>query len=358
MPSQDEIETQLKLLRTHRRTLAYGLEQLARFGPSFVPPYVRSDIDDARAELVQIKQTLRAWGQLVDDEPNDDGRAGGAAGAQAFPAGGLSPELGQAVLRALETQRQNSGDGKLYQALQGLNYSAQKSAFVLSVKARTVAAYLIDGQRNHGQRWLLNLLLKRYEHALQAISIDMRRLGRGKSIADLCQEIGRKAGVAASTPEQLAPVLCRWWETQHTFLIFHSVDLLGEAGLREILEHFWRPIVTHAGDPQHHNAVNKLLLFLVDNQGVAAKWNLPLAQNPANAGGPERLPTIARFSEDELDRWMMASLLDLPDDFSERTDVQTILANTDDGIPESVLEEICVICDYDWNEGASRWLKH
>ncbi|MFN8501208.1 hypothetical protein [Kouleothrix sp.] len=372
MPSQEEITTQLELLRTNRRTLAYGLEQLGRFGPSYTPPNVRADIDDARAAIGRIKQTLRGWQVAVDDLPDDAPAASAASAAPAVPdlaqqlaALGIAPGAGinpndlQTLARALQAQSQASGDGNLYRALLNLDYRSQTGTFAQSVAPRSLAAYLIDGPRLFGQRWLLNRLLKRYERSIQPISIDLRRLGRGKSVADLCQEIGRKAGVAASTPEQIATVLCKWWETQHTILIFHSIDLVGEAALNAILSGFWAPIVAIARQSPCCAGSNKLLLFLVDNQGSSAGWNVPIAQGPADdPARPVRLPTIARFSSADLADWIEASLIDLPDDFSTRTDPETILAHSDDGIPESVLEEICVVCDYDWNEGASRWLKH
>lgn len=372
-PIQEDINTQLEALALGRKKLAIFLGQLQFIGTLKADASLFFNIEEARGEIKRAKQTLRSWQVVVDDDPNDADQpalpAAGAVSATALAqqlaalgggAGlGINPNDMQTLVRALQEKGQAAGDSSLYRALLNLDYRAQTGSFAQSVAARSIAAYLIDGQRQYGQRWLLNRLLKRYERSIQPISIDLRRLGRGKSVADLCQEIARKAGVAASTPEQLATVLCKWWETQHTILIFHSIDLVGEAYLNEILASFWAPIVASARTAACFGGTYKLLLFLIDNQGLAGGWNVPFGQSPADdPARPVRLPPIARFSDADLTSWIEASLIDLPDEFTARTDAQMILANTGDGIPENVLEEICVVCDYDWNEGASRWLKH
>jgi NB-ARC domain len=70
---QESINTQLALLRTHRRTLAHLLEQAAQFGGEvFAPPQTANGIVAARAEIRRIKAALRAGGVSVEDEPNDE----------------------------------------------------------------------------------------------------------------------------------------------------------------------------------------------------------------------------------------------------------------------------------------------
>lgn len=352
--SEDDQKNFSERLREQRRLLSVNLINLMRVGYASSGPLLLQ-IEDIRADIAYLKQTLRDWNVQVDDHPDDERSALPTAPMPGMPGNSADMQL----LLAIEAQRQASGDGKLYGALSKLNYTLQRWRFKSTVNKQNVAAILIDGQDKYGQQWLLNLFLKEYESSINVTSIDLRRLGLGKSIADLCQEIGRKAEVAASTPEQLAPVLCRWWETQHTILIFHSVERAGEQYLRELLTNFWAPIAAHACAPGRHTGKHKLLLFLVDKKGVTSRWNLPSAQSPADAAALlRRLPPITRFSADDLNSWIGTSILELPDDFSDLADVSTILENTDDGVPESVLEEICALCDYSWNEGASRWLKH
>lgn len=71
MPSKEDIEQYQQRLYSHRRTLAYLLNQKAQLGGGFTPPGVMSGIDDARAHIQHIKETLRAWGVPVEDHPDD-----------------------------------------------------------------------------------------------------------------------------------------------------------------------------------------------------------------------------------------------------------------------------------------------
>src|SRR5437868_374269 len=72
MPSQEEIDHQLRLLATYRKTLAILLEQLARHTAAHVPPAVEHGIREARESIRQAKYNLRDWGVAVADQPNDE----------------------------------------------------------------------------------------------------------------------------------------------------------------------------------------------------------------------------------------------------------------------------------------------
>jgi hypothetical protein len=72
MPTQEDIEQQETLLRTHRKTLGMYLVQLAKLGGLNARPEVLHGIDEAREGIRQCKKTLRDWGVTVNDEPNDE----------------------------------------------------------------------------------------------------------------------------------------------------------------------------------------------------------------------------------------------------------------------------------------------
>jgi hypothetical protein len=72
MPSQEDIDQQLELLATHRRTLAQYLKQQALLSEPFAPPAIGHGIEDARQHIRHIKRTLRAWGVQVEDLPYDE----------------------------------------------------------------------------------------------------------------------------------------------------------------------------------------------------------------------------------------------------------------------------------------------
>jgi len=66
-----QIQEQMKLLETHRRTLGYLLQQRAKFTHAYVPPHVTAGIQEARNEIYRIKETIREWKVNVEDEPSD-----------------------------------------------------------------------------------------------------------------------------------------------------------------------------------------------------------------------------------------------------------------------------------------------
>lgn len=72
MPSDDEVNDQLQLLQSHRKTLAHYLNQHALLGAAFVPPAVTHGIGEARANIRRIKSLLHGWGVTCEDAPDDE----------------------------------------------------------------------------------------------------------------------------------------------------------------------------------------------------------------------------------------------------------------------------------------------
>jgi ABC-type branched-subunit amino acid transport system substrate-binding protein len=71
MPSQDDIEQKNELLATHRRTLAILLCQRAKQSAGHVTAEVENGITEARRGIEICKQSLRDWGQEVEDYRDD-----------------------------------------------------------------------------------------------------------------------------------------------------------------------------------------------------------------------------------------------------------------------------------------------
>src|SRR5215212_8976031 len=69
---QEEFTQLLKLLDTHRRTLAHYLNQEAALGAAYAPPALANGIYEAREQIKQLKQTLREQGLPVEDRPGDE----------------------------------------------------------------------------------------------------------------------------------------------------------------------------------------------------------------------------------------------------------------------------------------------
>jgi hypothetical protein len=71
MPTQEDIQDQLELLATHRRTLRVYLRQQANLGASYAPPGIVSGIEETRRAIAKVKSNLRSWGVKVGDHPDD-----------------------------------------------------------------------------------------------------------------------------------------------------------------------------------------------------------------------------------------------------------------------------------------------
>ena len=102
-------------------------------------------------------------------------------------------------------------------------------------------------------------------------------------------------------------------------------------------------------------------MFLIDNESLveSQNWNVSFAENLESTWScytPVKLPILKVLSDTVLRTWIDYEYTYLPEQLSENIDqvVQTILKNSDDGIPIPAFREICNLCDYEWLE---EWLK-
>jgi hypothetical protein len=72
MLPQEEIDEQLQLLHTYRRTLATYLRQQAAIGEVYSPPALLYGITEAHSHIQRIKSALRAAGVEVPDDVDDE----------------------------------------------------------------------------------------------------------------------------------------------------------------------------------------------------------------------------------------------------------------------------------------------
>src|SRR5215213_5398044 len=75
MPRAEDIANQQELLDAHRQTLAVYLRRQALHGEAHASPEIVNGMHAARASIAQSKAALRAWGQVVDDHPDDSAPA-------------------------------------------------------------------------------------------------------------------------------------------------------------------------------------------------------------------------------------------------------------------------------------------
>lgn len=259
-----------------------------------------------------------------------------------------------------------SQDGRLYQALLKLGYRKQVQVFRKFIQRHPVSTFLIHGAPDYGQRWLLNRLVVQHIRdsiAGKVIKINLSRIAKRSDVAALWRELAGRAGLGRNGAiADIVERVYQWWQTQNVLLILYEIDFLPEAFLSELLQDFWTPLATRAWADGKPESDHKLLMFLVDYDGCVGNWKIPFTEQLDSSwqpATPVKLPLIAEFTEDELLSWLEFSADDLPVGLLDEPDetVQNILENSDNGIPEPALGEICQQAGSDWYENEEKWLK-
>ena len=101
MHDLDQLEQGQAALAVYRRTLAYCLDEQAKFGARYLLPSLTQTMVEARANIRHIKARLRARGIAVADWPNDepalpivkDSLDPSAASRSELPSTGAAPDV-------------------------------------------------------------------------------------------------------------------------------------------------------------------------------------------------------------------------------------------------------------------------
>ncbi len=93
-------------------------------------------------------------------------------------------------------------------------------------------------------------------------------------------------------------------------------------------------------------------MFLIDKSGSLEQWNIQFADHPNpfwRSEIPVKLPRIQKFSNEVLTNWIRGNFSNLHQfvDDIEMT-AQEVLSKSDDGIPESVFQEIFKLSECEW----------
>ena len=273
------------------------------------------------------------------------------------------------IRRSLEElfEAQKQKQVNLYRALLKLGYRQQARLFRRAIASESVAAFLIHGLPEHGQRWLLNRLIVQYlpeNLNSKDVVIGMTRLTRQTTVNAFWRELGGRVGIKKRklTPTEVADGVYDWWRTQDVILVFHHVEESPEDAIQRMIEEFWIPLAQRVQYPGTGDRRNKLLMFLVDYEGKAEDWELPFVEKLDAAWKPHtpiKTPEIQEFTENELMDWLDGEYSDLPPELTHGIDdkVEEILDISEGGIPELVLIEICDQCGLNWYEEKDKWLR-
>ena len=275
-------------------------------------------------------------------------------------------------------QSQQSHD-RLYQALQRLNYAHQVKFFRTFVEQHPIGAYLIHGEEDSGQKWLLNRLMKQVPHWTNAkvISVTLNRRSRATYTKALWQELGGRVGlINQPSPPQIIDKVAQLCQNRTVVLIFDRLDEIPEECMSQFMGKFWLPLVKSVSGATQSS---HLLMFLIDHSGCVEDWNLDFAETLYPSWEPHipvKLPKITRLSENDLQSWIENSIDELPLKLTNQVEeiVRDILESSEGnvlessegnvlesrkgGLPQLALEKICNLCDCNWYDWEEVWLKY
>ncbi|MEM9927958.1 MAG: hypothetical protein AAF915_30280 [Cyanobacteria bacterium P01_D01_bin.50] len=269
-------------------------------------------------------------------------------------------------LQVSQSFRKIGVNDELYYTLLTLDYKDQSTLFRRFTQSGDGAAFafVIQGSRYHGQRWLLNRLAKTCNLVTDKIvRFPLKRLGRSNDINALWRELAKQVGLEGKdlslSGAEIAKYVCNWLQTQNVILIFNDIQRMSSGYFATLIEEFWQPLVKNAANC---GSDSQLLMFLVDNTGEMCTKNIDFTEAYTvdwNRQKPIKLPILNKFTETILSGWFKHSGDVLPLNVIDEIDnsVESILENCEGGTPEYVFEEICSLCDRDWHEETKKWLK-
>ncbi len=307
---------------------------------------IDKQIEELKAHRDEVKQEIKELDKVLGQENQKQGAA-----------------------LEINSSNQASTSEKLYYALLRLNYQTQILSFRQFIERRSAAAFVIHGSEKHGQRWLLNRLVRQHFSDIindKVVPVRLKRLGRSSDISALWRELAERVGLqtrpSVASPSEVAERVCQWLQTQNVILVFHNVDHMPKSFLPELLHKFWLPLVNKTRDDKSQTSNFQLLMFLIDYTGCVSSWDFAFAETLEPTWNPEvpiRLPMITKFSKKILNNWLGNEVDALPLELIGELDntVQGILKESNNGIPEDALNEICSLCGCDWDEETQKWLK-
>ncbi|MBV6628020.1 MAG: hypothetical protein KI793_34730 [Rivularia sp. (in: Bacteria)] len=262
----------------------------------------------------------------------------------------------------LDWQIRQIKNQQLYYLLQRLDYTEQEQLFSRFIRRQQIAAFMIHGSsQDYGQHWLANRLLKEIRRVSdRPVLVDLDCLVYNPNSQTMWKELGRHFGGIKDSPDLIAEKVFKSWTTKNIYIVIDNVEFMCEKLLQELIQEFWSPLATKAQSIASQTNF-KLLMFLIDNAGFVKNqsWNVSFAEifEPTwSCCTPVKLPFLKIFSDTVLQNWINNEFIHLPDQMVENVDeaVQTILENSEAGIPIPAFREICNLCECEWLE---EWLK-
>ncbi len=252
----------------------------------------------------------------------------------------------------------------LYKSLLKLGYWEQHNLFEEIAGKYFYGVFLIQGHsKEYGQRWLLNRLVSIIPNSLEGknIIIDLNRTSSRTDIVAIWDEFAGRVGLPEkSLPSQIAGRICELWRSQNVFITFNNVDETIKENLCDLLNDFWVSLTQKILEDKNQQNAFKLLIFLLDYQGVVSQWNVGFVENYDSDWQPNfplGLPAIHPFSDKDLRDWLNYQSDLLPPAISANK-AETVKVLLDkQGVPMPTLRKICDLCGCNWFEQEGKWLR-
>jgi inactive STAND/TIR domain len=274
----------------------------------------------------------------------------------------------QKVVEGLRTKPGNSND--LYKSLLRLDFRSQGKVFDQFLKdGHRTGAFVIHGEPEYGQDWLLNRFLHHLStrlagqasrgHIGKVCRLDFASRVRKKDIEtlwrELAVEIGLKNSWKLSLPDALIENAYALLKTQTVIFILRNPVHIGEQYVKQFFETFWSPLTTRYTADMHASS-HYCLLFLIDNNNCIDNWlsiGAGVFDQSWKPSTPIKLNKLMKFEDHLLTTWIDYEA----EEWTITPSIQDLLLDND-GIPEQVLDRVCTIFDQDWYERGKVWLKY
>lgn len=251
---------------------------------------------------------------------------------------------------------------QIYQALLSLNYKKQIAIFKKYwqiIPQPKVGSFLVVGESGDGQKWLVNRLLnlELLPNTTNAKKVPVSLSLKSKGIEDVWEQMKRNLNSPSASPKELIKLFYKHWQTKTVIIAIHNFDLIDIEEREQVIEKLWQPLVNKI--QQHSTPCDSyLILFLVDNEGCTSDWiSFTNNCNDWKNSQPIAMEPIEPFTIDVLESWMNNNKqsLNFPEEPEELQELaQNFWRKARRGIPETVMNNICEYCDYNWSEVSKR----
>ncbi len=260
--------------------------------------------------------------------------------------------------------------------LSQLNYSEQPVQFqeaqLLSkqnFKSNKTFAYLIKGEEGFGQNWLYNILRQKAKDPnvwgeledLEDIPYEEIPLSFG-SVAiktnpeAIWRSLGKTLRISSmASAEQVVDDLCNTRaKTRIIVLRFEDFGTWTEEMGRQFMEVFWKTLVEGAANPSDNKTRYPIFMFLIDNTKAHPTCPITFLSGSSTTWNPEKgiiLKELDNLSFDVVQSWLRNNrinftsfdpklILTLSNSDKLNNFTSEILADTEDGKPDIVLEKV------------------